>query len=396
MFTMRQVRLVACIFLATVAVCAAFSVISPTRTHQVVVSSSHNHITTPYQPKKASSLFGTCHNNHNHECDHSKHTKRGILRLFRKRLETLESADISDARVAGPLSRVKKLYNPITFLALALVAGFRWDWCFRNPYYWFGVGFCIKWYRARYVFKIPVWDRQPNWNNIITSKEQEKDLKAFTCKQCGSTLFIAKTREFFFEGNTGIGGLGCFTCGAKGKENFVMDRDRIVEDVADMDDYFEYERPLDFVSRAERRKILKEAQGDEEEANRLLLEKQASEASGGEVIDVIGTESSSTEEESSAEETKVETPVVEQESSTSTEIPNGSQEAETTLNGSPAEAETDAMASPKSKSTPKIVDETSKAVEPKPKKKKSTPKSPPPPSKPLVSDDDIFDALEMD
>jgi hypothetical protein len=28
----------------------------------------------------------------------------------------------------------------------------------------------------------------------------------------------------------GIGGLGCFSCGAKGKENFVMDRDRIVED----------------------------------------------------------------------------------------------------------------------------------------------------------------------
>ena len=28
----------------------------------------------------------------------------------------------------------------------------------------------------------------------------------------------------------GIGGLGCFSCGAKGKDNFVMDRDRIVED----------------------------------------------------------------------------------------------------------------------------------------------------------------------
>jgi hypothetical protein len=71
----------------------------------------------------------------------------------------------------------------------------------------------------------------------------------------------------------GIGGLGCFSCGAKGKENFVMDRDRIVEDVADLDDYFDYERPLDFVSRAERRKVLKEAKGDEELANKLLVEK---------------------------------------------------------------------------------------------------------------------------
>ena len=108
---------------------------------------------------------------------------------------------------------------------------------------------------------------------MITSKEQEKDLKALTCKSCGSTIFIAKSREFFFEGTTGIGGLGCYACGAKGKDNFVMDRDRIIEDVGDMDDYFEYETPLDLVSRAERRKVMKEAQGDEEKANKLLLER---------------------------------------------------------------------------------------------------------------------------
>merc|ERR1719253_1565458 len=146
---------------------------------------------------------------------------------------------------------------------------------FKNMYYWFVMGFCVKWYRARYVFKIPVWDRQPNWNNIITSKEQEKDLKAYTCKKCGSTLFIAKSREFFFEGSTGIGGLGCFSCGAKGAENFVMDRERIVEDVADIDDYFEYERPLDFISAAERRALLKEAGGDEDKANLILLERDS-------------------------------------------------------------------------------------------------------------------------
>jgi hypothetical protein len=173
----------------------------------------------------------------------------------------------------GLFGTIKKLHDPITYFIMGILFGFRYDWCFRSPIYWFAIGFTIKWYRARYVFKIPVWDRQPNWNNIITSKEQEKDLKAYTCKNCGSTIFIAKTREFFFEGNTGIGGLGCFSCGARGKDNFVMDRDRIVEDVGDMDDYFEYERPLDFVSRAERRKLLKETQGDEEKANQLLLER---------------------------------------------------------------------------------------------------------------------------
>ncbi len=203
--------------------------------------------------------------------ENNQPTKRSMLKRVLDRFDTIEAAGLEDVKVAGIVDRIKSLHNPKTYLLLSLLAGLRWQWCFRSPYYWFGVAFCVKWYRARYVFKIPVWDRQPNWNNIITSKDQEKDLKAFTCKKCGSTLFIAKTREFFFEGDTGIGGLGCFACGAKGKENFVMDRDRIVEDVADLDDYFEYERPLDFVSRAERRALMKEAGGDENKANELLL-----------------------------------------------------------------------------------------------------------------------------
>ena len=203
-----------------------------------------------------------------------------IFKKVLKRLDTVSAAGIKDVRIAGPLDRLKgvslkSIHGPITYLALGLAVGLKNKWCFRNPYYWFAMAFCVKWYRARYVFKIPVWDRQPNWNNIITSKEQEKDLKAFTCKNCGSTLFIAKTREFFFEGDTGIGGLGCFSCGAKGKDNFIMDRDRIVEEVADEDDYFEYERPLDFVSRAERRKLMSEAGGDEEKANQLLLDRES-------------------------------------------------------------------------------------------------------------------------
>jgi hypothetical protein len=184
-------------------------------------------------------------------------------------------------QTCGIFHRIKNLHNPISYIVLALMAGIRYEWCFRNPYYWFGVAFCIKWYRAKYVFKIPVWDRQPNWNNIITSREQEKDLKAYTCKNCGSTIFIAKSREFFFEGSTGIGGLGCFACGSKGKDNFIMDRDRIVDDVKELDDYFEYERPLDFVSRAERRKLLQQSDGDIDRANQLLLLERGSNGGGG-------------------------------------------------------------------------------------------------------------------
>ena len=114
---------------------------------------------------------------------------------------------------------------------------------------------------------------------VITNREQEKDLKAYTCKNCGSTLFIAKNREWFFKGDTGLGGLGCFTCGAKGDDNFVMDRDRILEDVGDDDDYFDYERPLDFVTAAERRALLKKAKGDEDVANQMLVDQSKEESS---------------------------------------------------------------------------------------------------------------------
>lgn len=202
------------------------------------------------------------------------------LQRFMSRFDTLQSAQLKNVQTQGVsiksvLNKAKKLWNPKTYLAVVLINGFRYKWCFNSVFYWLAVAFGIKWYRAKYVYKIPVMDRQPNWNNVITSKDQEKDLKAYTCKTCGSTLFMAKSREFLFEGKTGIGGLGCFNCGASGKDNFVSDRDRIVEDVGDLDDYFSYERPLDFVSAAERRKVLKEAGGDEEKANQLLVEKSS-------------------------------------------------------------------------------------------------------------------------
>jgi hypothetical protein len=271
----------------------AFGVATPRRTHpsfsvrtQRIRTDVSPHSRSGYLENRSGSLVELCH----HGCtDHEEpnalgrhsqsppgHRHRGLLRRLWSRLDTIERAGYtkSDAvLVSGLFGKIKQLHNPITYFVLGILSGFRWKWCFNSPIYWFAIGFTIKWYRARYVFKTPVWDRQPNWNNIITSKEQEKDLKAFTCKKCGSTIFIAKTREFFFEGSTGIGGLGCFSCGAKGAENFVMDRDRIVEDVADVDDYFDYERPLDFVTRAERRKLLKEAQGDEDKANQILLER---------------------------------------------------------------------------------------------------------------------------
>ena len=169
---------------------------------------------TPYSPASFSPLFCSSHRSNANANDAtsshsivtmSKRQKlQNLWRRIQQRCDTLQAANLpEETQVAGLFGRVTKLHDPKTYLVLAFLAGLRWDWCFRSPYFWFAVAFCIKWYRARYVFKIPVWDRQPNWNNVITSKDQEKDLKSFTCKNCGSTIFIAKTREFFFEGSTG-------------------------------------------------------------------------------------------------------------------------------------------------------------------------------------------------
>lgn len=296
-----------------------------------------------------------------------------LLQKVMRRFDTIESAGLEDARISGI---VGKFHGPITYLALGLMAGLKYRWCFRNPYYWFAMAFCVKWYRARYVFKIPVWDRQPNWNNIITSKEQEKDLKAFTCKKCGSTIFIAKTREFFFEGDTGIGGLGCFSCGAKGKENFIMDRDRIVEDVSDMDDYFEYERPLDFVSAAERRKLMKETDGDEEKANQILLERSNEEE--GVTAETEQTESSGDTEKVDDTEMVEETDAEDVESEEVEEVVEEVQES--------VEEEEPVPEAPKA--------EAEKAPVPK-AEKKSPPKKAPKKAESLPDDFDLDD-LDMD
>mmetsp|Transcript_21620 Transcript_21620/g.35141 ORF Transcript_21620/g.35141 Transcript_21620/m.35141 type:complete len:315 (-) Transcript_21620:283-1227(-) len=126
--------------------------------------------------------------------------------------------------------------------------------------------FMFKWYRARFINKIPVWDRQPQWNMVVTSPEQEKELHAYSCKQCGSTIFIARHREWFFKG----GNTECTNCGAKGEENFVDIRGEVIDSIDD--DYFDYESPLDFVSAAERRKLVKQAGGDEELAKKIAID----------------------------------------------------------------------------------------------------------------------------
>ncbi|KAL7495813.1 hypothetical protein ACHAWT_006311 [Skeletonema menzelii] len=126
--------------------------------------------------------------------------------------------------------------------------------------------FLFKWYRARFINKIPVWDRQPQWNMVVTSPEQEKELHAYSCKSCGATIFIARHREWFFKG----GNTECTNCGATGVDNFEDIREEVIDSIDD--DYFDYESPLDFVSAAERRKLVKQAGGDEELAKKIAIQ----------------------------------------------------------------------------------------------------------------------------
>ncbi len=101
---------------------------------------------------------------------------------------------------------------------------------------------------------------------VVTSPEQEKELHAYSCKNCGATIFIARHREWFFKG----GNTECTNCGAKGKDNFVDIRGEVIDSIDD--DYFDYESPLDFVSAAERRRLVKQAGGDEELAKKLAID----------------------------------------------------------------------------------------------------------------------------
>ena len=75
-------------------------------------------------------------------------------------------------------------------------------------------------------------------------------------------MFIAKGREIrFFNPLVGI---ECQTCGAKGKDSFY---DRREEIAADDDTDFQYENPMDYISKEERKKLMKqmEKEGKNEE-----------------------------------------------------------------------------------------------------------------------------------
>ncbi len=109
-----------------------------------------------------------------------------------------------------------------------------------------------------------------------------------TCNECGSTIFIAKGRKWFQMPS----GYKCYCCGATGEDAFTNTREDLLEEIDD--DYFDYEKPLDFVTAAERRKLMKQAGGDEKKANELLTQGSAA----------LETPESTTETEGDADKVK--------------------------------------------------------------------------------------------
>jgi len=168
--------------------------------------------------------------------------RRAVVKSLLQRCDTFRAAGISDPS------------NP------PLVAGGK-----TNAILFF-LAFGYKCYRSVVINKMAIWERQPQWNTVMTSREMEvkADLKAMTCKTCGTTIFIAKGRKWFQMPK----GYECYGCGAVGTDNFVNVRDELLDEIED--DYFDYEKPLDFVTAAERKALMKQAGGDEAKAIALL------------------------------------------------------------------------------------------------------------------------------
>lgn len=138
-----------------------------------------------------------------------------------------------------------------------------------------------RWYRAKFMLKQKFTEKQPAWGHVITSKDQEKNLHAWTCKNCGTTMFIAKGREIRFFNRW----VECYNCGARGKDSFY---DRREEIAADDDTDFTYENPLDYVSRGERKKLekeVKEGEGRGEKVDVVALMEEKGLAEKGESVD---------------------------------------------------------------------------------------------------------------
>lgn len=103
------------------------------------------------------------------------------------------------------------------------------------------------------------------------TEADDAELHAWTCNNCGATLYVAKGKEWrYFPKN-----YKCYLCGNKGQENFVDTRSEIIERVGDN---YEFLDPWDALTPKEQKELLKECGGDEEKAQLKAVEMAADKA----------------------------------------------------------------------------------------------------------------------
>ena len=91
---------------------------------------------------------------------------------------------------------------------------------------------------------------------MVTDESEETDLKAFSCNECGYTIFPARGREGkFFPSD-----YKCAMCGA-GREAFEDKRDEIREDVGETStDQVVYEKKDDYAEKRENTNVSAQVQ----------------------------------------------------------------------------------------------------------------------------------------
>ena len=106
--------------------------------------------------------------------------------------------------------------------------------------------------------------KNPEEDGVTTTKEQDDALHAWTCNNCGATLFVARGKEFrYFRKDH-----SCYVCGNSGRENFTNTRDDIIDRTGDD---FEGEQYWESLSKKEQRTWMKEAFGDDTIAKKMAI-----------------------------------------------------------------------------------------------------------------------------
>ena len=78
--------------------------------------------------------------------DYSSLSKKSKLQRLFQRFDTVKSAELDDAQMAGLIpQKIKDMHNPKTYFLLGIVGAFKYKWMPRTWWYWFAMAFCIKW-----------------------------------------------------------------------------------------------------------------------------------------------------------------------------------------------------------------------------------------------------------